>query len=620
MPPQTSLEHQVLRLGQRLERCRGLSRRYSWLRLGLFAFGGLITWAAFSFASRLAGWIALSISLILFSTAVFLHRRLDGWIEKLSLWRDLRLDQLARLNLNWEQIPPSRLPADRTQTALESDLDLTGPHSLHQLVDTAFSRNGSRLLADWLSTPRLDPALVAERQAIVRELVPLERFRDRLQLTFRLVAREQLDGDKLLQWLKEQLPSARLKQALIISTILVLLNLVLFILNQAGRLPAYWIVTLAAYFAFYYFNSQGLEKFMSTLVELNKELGKFKAIFRYLENHSYRKSPHLAALCAPFQDRARRPSLRMRLVNLVTVAVGLRSNPFLGMLLNGLLPWDFACAWLAWRCRDEMARRLPIWLDTCHRLEALVSLAGFGRLNPGYVFPEIVPEAQPVFQAAALGHPLLPPDRRVCNDFSLRESGELAILTGSNMAGKSTFLKAVGVNLCLAAAGGPVNAARFQVAPVRLFTCIHITDSVTDGLSYFYAEVKRLRSLLDELRALDQPPLFYLIDEIFRGTNNRERLIGSRAYVGALLGAPGLGLLATHDLELAGLAENSPQVGNYHFRDEVREGELAFDYMLRPGPCPTTNALKIMAMEGLPVGAEDQSSGDIHAKRTDIKR
>ena len=176
------------------------------------------------------------------------------------------------------------------------------------------------------------------------------------------------------------------------------------------------------------------------------------------------------------------------------------------------------------------------------------------------------------------------------------------------MAGKSTFIKTVGINLCLAYAGGPVNATRFHSRPFRLHTCIHITDSITDGFSYFYAEVKCLKTLLEKLGS-DGLPVLYLIDEIFRGTNNRERLIGSRAYLRSILDAQGVGFLATHDLELVSLADESSQVQNYHFRDEVRDGRLVFDYRLRPGPCPTTNALKIMRSEGLPVGEGEENFG-----------
>jgi DNA mismatch repair ATPase MutS len=193
----------------------------------------------------------------------------------------------------------------------------------------------------------------------------------------------------------------------------------------------------------------------------------------------------------------------------------------------------------------------------------------------------------------------------VCNDLQIEALGELVIITGSNMAGKSTFIRTVGINLCLAYAGGPVNAAVMQTIPFRLYTCIRINDSLSDGFSYFYAEVKRLKGLLEALKPDgSNQPLLYLVDEIFRGTNNRERLIGSRAYVKALIGAAGVGLIATHDLDLAALAENQPQARNLHFRDEVAGGKLAFDYILRPGPSPTTNALKIMQIEGLPVDGQ----------------
>ena len=180
------------------------------------------------------------------------------------------------------------------------------------------------------------------------------------------------------------------------------------------------------------------------------------------------------------------------------------------------------------------------------------------------------------------------------------EHRKIAILTGSNMAGKSTFLRTVGVNLCLAYAGAPVNADSLQVSLFRVFTCIKVSDSVQDGLSYFYAEVKRLSALLSATEANDLPMLF-LIDEIFRGTNSRERHIGSRAYIRELSNRRTVGLVATHDLELVKLADEIPGVGNFHFREELSNGRMVFDYQLRPGPCPTTNALQIMRLEGLPV-------------------
>jgi len=169
------------------------------------------------------------------------------------------------------------------------------------------------------------------------------------------------------------------------------------------------------------------------------------------------------------------------------------------------------------------------------------------------------------------------------------------------MAGKSSFLRTIGVNLVLAYAGGPTVAQTFSASWLRLFATIRVADSLSDGFSFFYAEVRRLSQLLTALRDDGERPLLFLIDEIFRGTNNRERLIGSRAYIQALTQASGLGAIATHDLELVQLAEETDKLVNVHFRDDVVNGRMAFDYKLHSGPCPTTNALKIMELAGLPI-------------------
>ena len=169
------------------------------------------------------------------------------------------------------------------------------------------------------------------------------------------------------------------------------------------------------------------------------------------------------------------------------------------------------------------------------------------------------------------------------------------------MSGKSTFLRTLGINLCLAQAGAPVCAGLFEWTWVRLATCIRVDDSLEAGLSFFYAEVKRLKSLLDATADRSNAPVVFLIDEIFKGTNNRERLIGSRAYISALSQGNGFGLVTTHDLELTDLDKTVPGLRNAHFQETVAAGALQFDYKLRPGPCPTTNALRIMELEGLPV-------------------
>ena len=594
---------------ERLERKRmhfeALNRSFSTARLVVFLAGGAATWSAAVLLGKSAGWITFGATALVFLAVAILQRRLENWAESFRIWQAIYREQAARLALDWEHIPQPAAPAGETILPLALDLDLTGARSLHQLLDTSISRQGSRRLADWLTIGTPDPHTIAARQPVVRELAGLPRFRNRLALIFRRISREPLEGDKLLGWLQTPYPEKRLRQVLPWATLLVFGNVALFVLGMTGLLPPYWILSTLVYAGVYFASQKMTGEFLAAVIQLDSELGKFQPLLHHLEHFSYGTRKALQKQCAVFLDD--RPSRHLRRVKFVTTLAGMRMNPVMGVVLNLLTPWDFWTAWLAARQRRQMAALLPAWLEAFHELEALMSLGEFSALHPEYAFPDVkLVEArdrlQAVFSARALGHPLLPSGQKVCNDLQIEALGALLIITGSNMAGKSTFIRTVGVNLCLAYAGGPVNATEMLTLPFRLYTCIRISDSLGDGFSYFYAEVKRLKGLLEALKPVPSGlPLLYLVDEIFRGTNNRERLIGSRAYVKALIGAAGVGLIATHDLELATLAEGAPQARNVHFRDEVTGGKLTFDYRLRPGPSPTTNALKIMAIEGLPV-------------------
>jgi hypothetical protein len=419
-------------------------------------------------------------------------------------------------------------------------------------------------------------------------------------------ARRTWKANQLVEWLQTGEASGGVGHWLILFGVMIVLNAALLAADLLGGLPPWWQITLAAYLGLWLLWSRRMEPAADQAVALEGALRQLRAVFCQLESFSYRDTPHLKALCEPYLDPVHQPSSYLSRITRVVAVMSLRENPVLRLILNTLLPWDAYLVHRLNRTRADVAERAPAWMDTWFELEALSSLANLAYLNPDYSFPDIqadvgADQAAP-FYAQGLGHPLIPDGEKVCNDFTVSELGQVTVITGSNMAGKSVFLKTVGVNLSLAYAGGPVNAKRLQTVPFRLYTSMGISDSVTDGISFFYAEVKRLKALLAELERDHTLPLLYCIDEIFRGTNNRERLTGSRAYVRALAGKYGLGFIATHDLELASLADELPQVVNYHFRDSVEDGRMVFDYVLRPGPCPTTNALRIMQLEGLPMG------------------
>lgn len=605
-----ALQRQLQRLGRRIAQFDRRSNRYGWTRVCIF-FGGLLAGLGVGFwAGWWAGAACFVLALLVFSVVATMHQRIERSLMHHRVWLHLKETEVARMRLDWNSIPDAYAPEQQVDHPFEIDLDITGKHSLHRLLNTAVSSEGTRRLRDWLLHPQPDLDVIRSRRALIEELIPMSAFRTRLTMKASLAARQvsaQLEGQRLLHWLQAQDRPASLVPFIVCSHLLTVLLLLLLSLNLLGLLTQYWIIVLIAAIIFLAASKERRGNLFDDAYSLRDAFARLNAVFSYLETYRYGRHVHLRKLCEPYFSAAMRPSLLLRRIERIAAGATLERNGLAWLLVNLLFPWDFYLAQRFYHYRKRVAEHLPIWLETWFELEALSSLATFAYLHPEYIAPQIhcaVDHEHPVpLYARGLGHPLLPDEDKVVNDFVM-QPGEIAILTGSNMAGKSTFLRTLGINLCLAYSGASVNATAFETALFRVFSCIKISDSVTEGYSYFYAEVRRLRALLDELEHEGSGlPLFFLIDEIFRGTNNRERRIGSEAYIRALANKNCLGLLATHDLELVKLAEVLPRVENYHFREEVVDGCMTFDYRLRPGPCPTTNALKIMQMEGLPVSS-----------------
>ena len=607
------LEKQIARLGRRADQLNMISGKYWTARRIIFIAGALVALAFCNFAGTTSAWIVAALLGILFSIVTVFHTRVRDSLTRNALLIEIKQVQIARIQLQWERLPkadPAKLPDGNHP--FESDIDITGQRSLHRLLDCAVTKEGSERLRSWLLSPRPDAQLIEDRQTLVRELKGQSLFRDKLQL-LSAVARIGTDGPAqsksgsshwnskvLVSWIERSGPKKSLLPTLVFLWILSTLNIVSIVLWSLDLIPRIWPFVFLIYVGASLLRQSLIASAWGELQGLEKALRHFQIVFGYLESRSYQRTPALADICAPFAEEGKRPSIELRKLGRLAAALGVRTNPLLSLFVHLIMPWDFFFTYRLEQVKKEIAHLLPRWLDAWHELEALNSLANFAYLNSHYVFPELIADTDR-FAAGDLGHPLLKPESKVCNDFALDHEHRIVILTGSNMAGKSTFLRTIGVNLSLAYAGAPVNATHLQTSLFRLFTCIKVSDSVQDGLSYFYAEVKRLQALLAATKMNDRLPVLFLIDEIFRGTNSRERLIGSRSYIRALSQGPSMGLIATHDLELIKLADEIEGVTNNHFREEVHDGRMVFDYRLRSGPCPTTNALKIMSLEGLPV-------------------
>lgn len=632
-----ALQRHILHIKANLNRLQQQSGRWSWARgVSFLAAIGLSSLALFSVGAWLF-WLCLLGLGALFVGCVMVHGRYEQSSARHQLWQQIKREQIARMTLEWSAMPPARHAAPDYAHPFEADLDLVGDRALHRLIDVAATAEGSARLRGWLNDIEPDRNRILQRQQLVHEWRPLARLRTKLMLHGRLaaaaVAAQTSAGSplestsatppkwetaQLLAWFTQDADGAVLYRWLIILGALAGINALLFLLDWLAGAPPLWLYTFGVYVLLSLYAGtmaahSGSEKdVFRQAAQLKEILARLTEVFRQIETFSFRGAPHLAALCRPITQAEQRPSRYLRQLAWITSGTGVRGNPFIGLALNAIVPWDIYFAWRLAQCKTAMGHHMPHWLDVWHELEALNGLANLGYLNPHYTFPTLLEtpygESGALLNVAQMAHPLLPDvgaaTPKVRNDFAFDQLGKLVIITGSNMAGKSTFIKALGVNLALAFAGGPVDAAALQTVSFRIFTCIKVSDSVTNGISYFYAEVQRLKALLDALQAPHPLPLFFAIDEIFRGTNNRERLQGSQAYARALTNKNGIGFISTHDLELVKLADDNPLIANVHFRDDVDGERMIFDYRLHPGPCPTTNALKIMRAAGLPIAGE----------------
>jgi len=569
------------------------------LRVGnwrIVYFIGLLVLAAILCQSRVAlGWVLLMVMAGLFVSGM-IHDRILNARDLARLAARFYQAGIDRLTGKWagKGSPGTEFLDPRHPYA--GDLDIFGKGSLYELLNAAQTRDGRALLADWLLHPA-SPEQIRARQTAVNELRPKLDFRERVGL-LAAEAETQVRTDRLIAWSQRPL-ALKSKAVRGWALALPLLNAGAFGVGVATGQYLPFIVTVVAQSILARTWRGRVRDATRTLGSPARDLKWLAGLLRRVEEERF-ETPRLRELqAACVRDGIKASEAIGRLARLYDWLES-RQNIYFTVICGWLL-WEmqFAFAVEAWRARFGPA--IEPWVRSLAELEALSSLAGYAYEHPADVYPDLREGTSPmVIEAEGLGHPLIPDEQCVRNDLRLGADRRLVVISGSNMSGKSTYMRAIGVNVVLAQAGAPVRAKRFALTPVQIGASFRTMDSLQEGVSRFYAEITRLRDVLKLTEKT--PPLLFLLDEILGGTNSHDRRVGAAAFVKSLIQHGALGLITTHDLALTAItSEIQPSGANFHFEDQMSEGRMSFDYQLRPGVVEKSNALELMRSVGLEV-------------------
>lgn len=600
-PPSSARDHYQKRHTALVAEVASLDRRFdlvAWSRLVALllvialAIGTLWRgWAA-------AGWGATAVASIVFIVLVAVHARIarrrdqahaaDAFVER----------GLARLGGEWAKFEQAGDEFLQDSHPYALDLDLFGRGSVFQLLNDTRTKLGERMLAQWLLAPAPLDTIEARQQA-VRELAGLHHVREALAVAGSSASAHAPDPEPLLQW-AEQPAALRASSGLrVVAWLLPSILVALLVAAGVSAVPSWaFLIPFAINVAVLAKLSPKLRRPIEAASSRAPDLERFSAMLSLIENTAF-ESDAMRKLQTQLRRSGDSASVEIRrLSNIVSILDARQNGAFRALIAPALL-WDLHCVMTLEKWQRRAGQAARGWLETVATFEALASLATFSFEQPGFCFPTI--DNGPLrLQATDLGHPLIRGDVRVVNDVTFAGPGSVLLVTGSNMSGKSTLLRSIGVAAVLAMAGAPVCASKMVLGACVVRTSMRVSDSLREGISRFYAELLKIRAVV---HAADQGErVLFLLDEILHGTNSRERHIGARSIIRRLVANGAAGAVSTHDLALADLEQTMPgQVQVVHFQEQVTDDKMTFDYRLRPGLVQSGNALRWMRAVGLEV-------------------
>lgn len=601
------------RFGRERERCALRSRWLVHARLaGFIAAVAPFLWLLEQPAARFGlGWAVVAILLLAAFFALIVHH---NRLERRCVW----YDQLAKLNeegqrrigRNFAAVPEHTDAGPEVIEPHASDLDLFGRGSLSSLLATVATPPGRSTLRRFLLQPAA-PAEVRRRQAAIAELAPLLDLREQLTVRGRIMpATTSFEIEGFLRWAEGEPWLSRRRGLVWTARSLTLITWALIGLNIAGILPySAWLAMLGVNLAFTFSVGPKLQDTFKRAFARERAFQQYAELYRLISTTAFTE-PLLRELQLSLTAAGLAAHKQMERLHRAASLSEVRYS-MLYLPIQAFTLWDFHVLMSLERWQTTAGRQVREWTATLGVVDALAALSTLRFENPDWAFPEITEDGPPMIEARGLGHPLIPDDSRVVNDVRVGPPGRFLLITGSNMSGKSTLLRAIGTNVVLARAGAPVCATAMRLPPLRIESVMRVHDSLQQGLSHFMAELQRLKGVLEAARDARDGGVLYLLDDILQGTNTAERRIAARRVIRSLLETPAIGAVTSHDLQLADTAELSAAADPVHFSETIEKRpdgfRISFDYRLRPGIATSQNALKLLEIVGLAADTEDDS-------------
>jgi hypothetical protein len=552
------------------------------------------------------------VGIVIFALLVRQHRAIVLRQRRAALLSEINGEGVARYLRDWDALPLRHEAQVEPNHPFANDLDLFGRASLFHLLDTVTTPMGERTLRSALLEPA-DPAGIVERQEAIRELAPQRVWREELQLQGRLAGEQRTEPEAFLAWAEGPVALSSRRWLVWLARLGLLATIVTAVLVVFDQLP---ISVLGVVLVFNLIVSQlgkpDAGERLDAARSQHHAIGAYAGILAHCDDAQF-QSPMLARMHERLLATGLPAHVQVARLGRLTSWIVPRGS-LAHLPLQAVACWDIHVLDFMERWQRRSGRQVRGWLEAIGEFESLTALATLTYDNPAWAFPTVRRE-ESSFDGETVGHPLLADFERVTNDVVVGPPETFLLVTGSNMSGKSTLLRSIGINIVLSGAGAPVCATSLRTPPVILWTSVRVTDSLEQGVSFYMAELLRLKAIVDAAAIASKAgvPFCYLLDEILQGTNTAERQIAARHIIAQLVGYGAIGAVSTHDLQLADGGELVGLARPVHFSDRVGQSNegptMTFDYVLRPGLATSTNALRLMEIVGfdLPESAREES-------------